>query len=136
MAIYPTLCDLCGIPIPSHVEGASLRPLLADPAAPWDRPAITTHLRGNHAVRTERWRYIRYAGGGEELYDHDADPHEWTNLAGSEGDEKLAKVKEELRRWLPAESRPEASDGSSRAQRPKPKAGARRKARAGEVDER
>ena len=37
--------------------------------------------KGNHAVRTERWRYIRYNDGGEELYDHDADPNEWNNLA-------------------------------------------------------
>ena len=43
---------------------------------------LTTNGRGNHALRDERWRYIRYADGGEELYDHAADPHEWTNLAG------------------------------------------------------
>lgn len=42
---------------------------------------LTTHGRGNHALRDERWRFIRYADGGEELYDHAADPHEWTNLA-------------------------------------------------------
>ncbi len=38
MSIYPTLCDLCGLPTPKHVEGQSIRPLLADPAAAWDRP--------------------------------------------------------------------------------------------------
>ena len=55
--------------------------------------ALTTHGRNNHAVRTERWRYIRYADGSEELYDHDADPLEWKNLAG---DAKYAAVKKEL----------------------------------------
>ncbi len=59
-------------------------PLLRDPDAAWDRPAVTTHGRNNHAVRSERWRYIRYADGSEELYDHDADPLEWANLAGSD----------------------------------------------------
>jgi hypothetical protein len=43
---------------------------------------LTTHGPGNHSVRTDRWRYIRYADGTQELYDHDADPNEWTNLAG------------------------------------------------------
>ena len=37
----------------------------------------------NHAIQTERWRYIRYNDGGEELYGHSKDPNEWTNLAGN-----------------------------------------------------
>jgi arylsulfatase A-like enzyme len=103
MSIHPTLLDLAGIAIPPHVEGTSIRPLLADPAVPWDRPAVTTHLQGNHAVRTERWRYIRYADGGEELYDEAADPNEWTNLAAKP---ELASVKNDLARWLPAVNEP------------------------------
>ncbi len=105
MCIYPTLCDLCGIPVPPHVEGTSIRGLLADPTAAWDRPAITTYLRGNHSVRTERWRYIRYAGGGEELYDHGKDPLEWTNLAGSE---ESAETRKGLRAFLPSRDAPVA----------------------------
>ena len=81
-SIFPTLTDLAGIPTPSHVEGKSVRPLLANPEAEWSYPAITTYERNNHAVRTEGWRYIRYADGGEELYDEKADPKEWKNLAG------------------------------------------------------
>jgi arylsulfatase A-like enzyme len=81
MNIYPTLCDLCGLPTPKHVEGVSIRPLLENPAAPWDRAAQTTHGFQNHAVRTEQWRYIRYADGGEELYNEQTDPLEWTNIA-------------------------------------------------------
>jgi len=54
--------------------------------------------RGNHAVRTRRWRYIRYQDGSEELYDHDKDPWEWTNLAA---DPDLADVIAQLRPHLP-----------------------------------
>lgn len=96
--IYPTLADVCGLPVGDHLEGKSLKPLLENPQAEWDRPVVTTHGRNNHAVRSERWRYIRYADGGEELYDHQSDPMEWTNLAG---DPKYAEVKKELARWLP-----------------------------------
>ena len=98
MSVYPTLCDLCGIAIPKHVEGPSIRTLLADPAAKWDQPALTTFKRNNHAIRTEKWRYIRYADGGEELYDHTKDPYEWNNLAR---DKSLRPVMEELARHMP-----------------------------------
>jgi arylsulfatase A-like enzyme len=104
MTIYPTLCDLAGLPTPTHVQGSSLRPLLADPKANWDSPAITTFHRNNHAVRTERWRYIRYADGGEELYDHSTDEYEWTNLAT---DPKYADVKKDLAQLLPTENKAE-----------------------------
>ncbi|MEE8452364.1 MAG: sulfatase [Thermoguttaceae bacterium] len=96
--LYPTLADLCGLPVGEHLEGKSLRPLLSDPTAAWDRPVITTHGRNNHSVRSQRWRYIRYADGSEELYDHQADPMEWTNLAA---DPKAAVVKRELADRLP-----------------------------------
>jgi arylsulfatase A-like enzyme len=103
MTIYPTLTDLCGIATPKHVQGTSIRALLADPKSAWDQPAVTTHQRGNHAVRTEEWRYIRYAGGGEELYDETKDPYEWSNLAG---ESQLAEVKSRLARFLPTENAP------------------------------
>jgi arylsulfatase A-like enzyme len=74
---------------------------LADPKASWDKPAVTTYLFNNHAVRDERWRYIRYNGGGEELYDHANDPNEWTNLAAKP---ELAAKKAELAKWLPKEN--------------------------------
>lgn len=82
MNFYPTLADLCGLSLPDHLEGVSIKRLLKDPKAKWTRPAITTHGRNNNAARTDRWRYIRYADGSEELYDHNADPMEWKNLAG------------------------------------------------------
>lgn len=99
MTIYPTLCELAGLPIPGHVEGKSAAALLRNPAAPWDLPAITTHGYLNHAVRTEAWRYIRYADGSEELYDERNDPYEWTNLASRAG--ACEAVKKELAKYLP-----------------------------------
>jgi len=113
MSIYPTLCDLCGIDLPKHVEGTSIKSLLLDPQAPWDKPAITTHEFKNHAVRSEGWRYIRYAGGGEELYDEATDPEEWKNLAG---DPAFAQKKAELGKWLPASNSPEAKSAKKGGQ--------------------
>ena len=81
--IYPTLMELCGLPRPKEIEGTSLVPLLKDPAAPRAEPAVMTWGPNSHAVRDIRWRYIRYADGSEELYDHQNDPCEWTNLASS-----------------------------------------------------
>ncbi len=79
--IYPTLTELFNLPQRAGLDGRSLMPLLKDPSAPWDHPAITTYLRGNHAVRDAHWRYIRYNDGTDELYDRDKDPNEWTNIA-------------------------------------------------------
>ena len=98
MTIYPTLCDLCGLSVPDYVEGASLKPLLVDPKSAWDRPGITTHGYMNHSVRTEKWRYIRYADGGEELYDELNDPMEWKNLA-SKSD--YTEIKQQLGKMMP-----------------------------------
>jgi iduronate 2-sulfatase len=103
MSIYPSLCELCGLDRPEHVQGFSIVPLLKDPSAAWDKPAVTSHGYKNHAVRTEKWRYIRYEDGSEELYDEVNDPKEWKNLAD---DPTLAYVKTDLARWLPAENVP------------------------------
>jgi arylsulfatase A-like enzyme len=103
--IYPTLVALCGLPARNGLSGQSLVPLMADPAADWERPAITTHGRLNHAIRTDRWRYIRYADGSEELYDHDADPMEYANLAGRA---EYEAIKQKLSAWLPKENVPNA----------------------------
>ena len=102
MSIYPTLTDLAGIETPSHVEGKSIRALLENPDAEWAQPALTTYNFGNHAIRTEGWRYIRYANGDEELYDEVEDPMEWTNLAEKP---EFAAKKAELARWLPAKNK-------------------------------
>jgi arylsulfatase A-like enzyme len=103
--IYPTLADLCGLPAAEHCEGGTLRPLLENPSAEWERPALTTHGRENHALRSERFRYIRYSDGTEELYDHQADPLEWKNLAA---DPAYADIKQNLARHLPKKNVPDA----------------------------
>lgn len=81
--VYPTLVELCGLPAPPGLEGRSLKPLLVDPGAPWDKAARGVSKHGKtlgRAVRTERYRYVQWEGEAE-LYDHDADPHEMKNLA-------------------------------------------------------
>ncbi|MDX2036280.1 MAG: sulfatase [Isosphaeraceae bacterium] len=77
--VYPTLAELCGLEPPAYVEGRSLVPLLQNPGAPWDSTAITSWGDRYLTIRTEKYRYIRYREDQEELYDHAADPHEWTN---------------------------------------------------------
>lgn len=106
--IYPTLADLCGLPRGDHLEGVSMRVLLENPKSGWGHPALTTHGRNNHAVRSERWRYIRYADGSEELYDHQSDPMEWKNLASNP---QYARTKSDHAAWLPRKNALDAPRG-------------------------
>lgn len=109
--IYPTLVELCGLPARDDLEGHSLVPQLRDASAKRAWPAITSHNQGNHGIRTENWRYIHYADGTEELYDLQADPHEWTNLAASADH---SQVLAEHRAWLPKIDKPPAQGSASR----------------------
>ena len=79
--LYPTLVELCGLPGRDGLDGQSIVPLLKDPQMKWDRPVLMTFGYNNHAIETERWRYIHYHDGGRELYDHHNDRNEWTNPA-------------------------------------------------------
>ena len=101
--MYPTLTDLCGLPANARNEGHSLLPLLNDVNADWPHAAITSYGRGNHAVRTDRYRYIVYEDGAEELYDHQDDNDEWRNRAG---DASYGSLKAELRQHLPTTNVP------------------------------
>jgi len=100
--IYPTLADLCGLPVSVELEGKSFKPLLSNPNLPWKKAAFTQVQRGKIAgrsVRTERWRYTEWDGGrqGVELYDHNNDPGEYYNLAR---DKKHARIIAKLKRLL------------------------------------
>lgn len=105
--IYPTLIELCGLKPKPELEGVSLVPLLKEPATTWNRPAVMTYGKGNHAIRSQRWRYIHYSDGSEELYDHNSDPHEWYNLANLP---EYRKTIEELKKWLPEKNAEPAAD--------------------------
>ena len=96
--IYPTVSELCGLPVRPELEGRSLVPLLKNPDGAWDKPAITSNGPDMTTVRTQRWRYSSFTDG-EELYDHDNDPREWRNLAG---DPRHAGLKERLKSYLPS----------------------------------
>ena len=87
--IYPSLCELAGLPIPAHVEGTSFAPLIDQPKLPWKRASFSQYPRGmimGYSMRTNRYRYTEWIRpGGEidavELYDHRNDPQENHNLA-------------------------------------------------------
>ena len=94
--LYPTLADLAGLVPPEDLAGTSLRPLLDDPQASWQRAALTAASHGEEigfSVRTDRWRYSEWAGS-TELYDLEADPDELDNLVDSP---ELRETVEELR---------------------------------------
>lgn len=101
--VYPTLVELAGLPEDERLEGHSLVPQLRDATAPREWPAITTAGQHNHGIRTENWRYIRYADGSEELYDMTSDANEWHNLAS---DPRHEADRRELAKWLPAANEP------------------------------
>ena len=106
--IYPTLLDLAGLPAMPDLDGQSLVPLLKNPQAKWDRPALMTQGRGNHAVRSRDWRYIRYKDGTEELYDCQTDdPWNHNNLLAGEDRDKYASVVAQHQKWLPKDEAPE-----------------------------
>jgi iduronate 2-sulfatase len=85
--LYPTIVECSGFPVPEGLDGFSLRPLLRNPSAAWDHPALTqVHHQPDqqgYSIRTEKWRYTEWNEGaaGRELYNHECDPEEVTNLA-------------------------------------------------------
>ncbi len=103
--LHPPLIDFAGPSKKAELEGDILTPLLKNPSGKWERLSLTTHGRNNLALRSGRCRYIRYADGSEELYDHDNDPNEWTNLADNP---EFATVKRDLKKWLATKNVPNA----------------------------
>jgi arylsulfatase A-like enzyme len=109
--IYPTLIELCETPMQPGLEGHSLMPQLKNAKAKRKWPAITTENQNNHSVVTDKWRFIRYADGSQELYNEQKDSNEWTNLAA---DPKYKKVINELEKWLPTVNLPLATGSAHR----------------------
>lgn len=101
--VYPTVAELCGLPIPANVQGKSIISLLENPKKTIHQSVKTHITRGpnvsGNGFRTERWRYIEWSDGGMELYDHDRDPEEWHNLAQ---DVQYADILRDLRQQLQA----------------------------------
>jgi arylsulfatase A-like enzyme len=123
--LYPTLCELCGLPGTPNLyhgglplDGTSMVPLMRDPEGAWKGPpaAVSSYATKASAtarygsgigaaqftVRGDRWRYTRYGDGSEELFDHEQDPHEWENRAGkADTAEEQAAIKDVFDRLTP-----------------------------------
>ncbi|MBI5382221.1 MAG: sulfatase [Opitutae bacterium] len=104
--IYPTLIALCGLPPPGvqTLDGVNLTPVLKREKQERGAPVISSFGVGNHSLTDGRYRYIRYRNGDEELYDHETDRYEFTNLADRA---QFAAIKAGLARQLPAKDAPE-----------------------------
>ncbi len=113
--IYPTLCDMTNLPIPSHLQGTSVKPLLENPDKEWKTAAFSQFLTGQYArtknitvenmgyaMRTDKYRYVEWYKWNKktktkedfldcELYDHDTDPEENQNLANKAEYKELVK---------------------------------------------
>lgn len=98
--LFPTFVDYCGNGVmpKKAIDGVSIRPLLENPEADWGHPSITYFGKDWVSVRNERFRYLYYSDGSEELYDHQNDNWEWNNLAN---DPNYTKVIEELKKYVP-----------------------------------
>lgn len=110
--IYPTLCELAELPIPSQCTGTSVVSFLRDPDLASDRTSLTSYVFGrrkniaSHAVSDMKHHYIRYGDGFEELYDLHKDPDQYVNVVATP---ELATVRQRLSRAIPIESAPAAS---------------------------
>ncbi|MCD6564849.1 MAG: sulfatase [Bacteroidales bacterium] len=96
--VFPTLISLCGLLPMEGLDGHDMTSILKNPESNWKWPALSEIKTGNMAVRTNKWRYIRYKDGEEELYDRENDPYEWNNLTGNS---KYRSILEEHRKWIP-----------------------------------
>ncbi len=119
--LYPTLADLCGLTPRHKLAGQSLRPLLDDPKAAWDKPAFTQVWRGGfagHSVRTERWRYTEWddSSKGAQLYDYQNDPGEKNNLADdTKHAQNVAELKALVKKNWANSYRPPAAAAKAKA---------------------
>jgi arylsulfatase A-like enzyme len=100
--IYPTLCDLAGLPKPKHLQGRSLKPMLDDPSTKGKQVAISTMIaphtkQTGHSLRTDAFRYIAWESGEELLYDLRTDADELHNLAKQTAQaERMTRMRQRL----------------------------------------
>jgi iduronate 2-sulfatase len=108
--IYPTLCELAGLPLPGHLEGTSFKPLLDDRERPWKSAAFSQYPRSQrgglmgYTMRTDRYRFTVWANRQDhtkvdatELYDHQTDPQENVNIVNAPA--SAALVKRLMEQW-------------------------------------
>lgn len=110
--VYPTLADLADLPLPKHLEGLSFKPLLNNPEKAWKTAAFSQYPRKvgkqelmGYSMRTDRYRFTRWVEAADhsqvtavELYDHQTDPQENTNIASAP--ENKALVETLTKQWL------------------------------------
>ena len=96
--VYPTLVDIADLPAKANLSGKSLLPLIANIDSDWEEATVTTIAHGNHAIHTEKWSYIHYYDGSEELYDITEDPEEWENLANLQ---ENRGIMDKLKEYIP-----------------------------------
>ena len=101
--VFPMLSELTGLAPKPGLSGRSIVPLLSDPEAAWNYPVVSVLGEHHYSVVLDNWHYIRYGNGGEELYDLNADPHEWENLASMP---EHTELKAELASHIPTEQAP------------------------------
>ncbi|SOE22894.1 Arylsulfatase A [Spirosomataceae bacterium TFI 002] len=97
--IFPSLIDLCNLDKIEKLDGQSLVPQLQNAAKKRNQPAISSITPTYHAIRNDRYRYISYGDGQEELYDHNTDTQEWSNIAKNRSSSRIIR---KLRKYLPA----------------------------------
>lgn len=108
--VYPTLLNAAGIAKPEYSDGMDLANLIQSPEGKRETPALTTWGRGNYSLRSSTWRYTVYFDGTEELYNHENDPHEWTNLAALQ---EYVEVKNKFKDYLPKTEAPLVLQGKA-----------------------
>jgi arylsulfatase A-like enzyme len=98
--LYPSLCELAGLPLPAHLQGLSFAKLMKNPQADWKTAAVGRFKYGD-TIRTDAFRFTEYTDAkgrlqSTMLYDHSTDPRENENVV--RGNDVAERLAEKLRR--------------------------------------